>query len=470
MKPVFSDSDIAAVDAPSRHVDGPASAARPGRACFVLAVVYLIFVIYGSLVPLRLHLVPLEQALAKFRQLPYLKLSIRSRSDLVANLLLFIPLTFLAMGALTRENSRRRRALIAVIVALGAALLSGAVEFAQIYFPPRTVSQNDIMAETIGGVCGVGFWFAFGGRLTRWVRGLWREQTRSRLAVKILSGYAVFIVLYQLFPFDLTIRMAELYRKLQGSKVVIVPFTDTVGLDAYTALSKIAVMIPIGLLFAFMGRSRGRSISRAALYTCIFASLIEGAQLLVYSRYACTTDVVYGALGGWLGAAAATVFGPGASRPVLDSDFWRLRGGTIKLLATMIWGICMTWRKWRPFDFRWPDGGLAEAAGELLVTPLARQYSASEFSALTQVVREFMAFMILGMLMVRIAPSRSRKFACLLAVAIIAVVLEGGQLFLATRVGDITATVVGISGGAAGIWLAGGFVSVFVSSGGQERD
>ena len=395
--------------------------------------------------------------------MPYLDLQIGRRADLVANFLLYIPLTFLAMGALTRENRRRCRALIAAAVAIGAASLAVAIEFTQLYFAPRTVSQNDILAETIGGLCGIVCWFTFGGRLTRWVRGLKGLGPRP-LAVRILSGYAVFMVLYLLFPFDLTISPAELYRKLQGSKAVLVPFTDTAGLGAYTALSKMAVMIPIGLLAAIIRRGRGPSTSRAAVYTCIFAGLIEAGQMLVYSRYASTTDIVYGALGGWLGAAGATVFGPGARRPVLESDFWRQWGGRIKFLLTITWVDGMTWQKWRPFDFHWPAGGLAEMADELLVVPMARQYSGSEFASLTQVVREFTTFMILGMLVARLAPGggRWRKIVCLLVIAVVAVVFEAGQLLLDSRVADVTATLVSISGGVVGIWLAEGFVSVFV--------
>ena len=61
----------------------------------LLAIGYLVFVVYGSLVPLRYTPLPWDHALARFQEIPFLQLGIGSRADWVANLLLFIPLTFL---------------------------------------------------------------------------------------------------------------------------------------------------------------------------------------------------------------------------------------------------------------------------------------------------------------------------------------------------------------------------------------
>ena len=81
-----------------RLPDGNGSATSPANARFwllVVAVVYLAFVVYGSLVPLRYQSLPWEQAVARFQAMPYLTLGIASRADWVANLLLFVPLGFL---------------------------------------------------------------------------------------------------------------------------------------------------------------------------------------------------------------------------------------------------------------------------------------------------------------------------------------------------------------------------------------
>ncbi len=444
----------------------PEAPAKPGRAYLVLLVIYLGIVVYGSLVPLEFRSVPFEQAVKKFRDIPYLQIGIQSRSDLVANFLLFIPLTFLAMGALTRENRRRARPLIALATAAVATGLSTTIEFTQIYFPGRTVSQNDILAETIGGVVGVGLWFCFGGRITRWARSLWEERATDRQAVKILIGYTVFLILYQTFPFDLTISPTELYHKLKASRVTILPFCDPGGVAAYAVLSKTIVMVPLGFLLVLLRRRRRHPIGSVVLQVCLLSTLIEGAQLFVFSRYSSTTDVMFGTFGGLLGAVAAGLFGPAASRPVLETDFWRRYGTWIKLIATVALIGGLAWEKWNPFDFAMPAGGLAAGATEILAVPFARQYASSEFLALSQVVRELTAFFILGMLLRSLpAPgSKAGKIGGVLVVVTIAVVFEFGQVFLASRTADLTAMVISGTGGIMGVRLFRGFARVFIKT------
>ena len=57
---------------------------------------WLTFLVYGSLVPLDYVAVPWDQAVATFRNVPFLKLGIDSRADWVANGVLYAPLGFLS--------------------------------------------------------------------------------------------------------------------------------------------------------------------------------------------------------------------------------------------------------------------------------------------------------------------------------------------------------------------------------------
>src|SRR4051812_37578261 len=114
----------------------------------LFALTWVMFVVYGSLVPAQYHAVPLSVALEQFRHLPMYG----SRTDWATNVVLFVPLTFLWMGALSGD--RGRTAQIAATIALLplSAALAGGIEFLQFWFPPRTPSLNDIIAETAGGV------------------------------------------------------------------------------------------------------------------------------------------------------------------------------------------------------------------------------------------------------------------------------------------------------------------------------
>jgi len=71
---------------------------------------YAAFVVYGSLVPLAFRYRPLGEAWEAFVQTPYLQLDVGSRADWVANILLYIPLGFLARAGWQRACAQCRQA------------------------------------------------------------------------------------------------------------------------------------------------------------------------------------------------------------------------------------------------------------------------------------------------------------------------------------------------------------------------
>ena len=66
--------------------------ARPGWA---LCLGWLVFVVYGSLLPFDLHPLPMAQALARWQAIPFLQLGVDSRADWVANGVLYLPVGLL---------------------------------------------------------------------------------------------------------------------------------------------------------------------------------------------------------------------------------------------------------------------------------------------------------------------------------------------------------------------------------------
>ena len=128
-------------------------AAPPLRPIWLLATIA--FIIYGSLVPLDFHPHTLAWAWAQFQQIPMLNLQVGSRADWIANGVLYLP-----TGFLLAERFVGRVPGLVLALALLACLcalcgLTFGVEFTQLFFPPRTVSQNDLLAETLGGALGL---------------------------------------------------------------------------------------------------------------------------------------------------------------------------------------------------------------------------------------------------------------------------------------------------------------------------
>ncbi|MFA5866174.1 MAG: VanZ family protein [Phycisphaerae bacterium] len=437
-----------------------ASTPKSGGTYLIAFLAYLAFVIYGSLVPLKFRYVPLEQAWEKFRHIRLLSLGIEHRSDLVANLLLFIPLTFLAMGVMTYGKARWRRTVCAPLLLMLAGMLSAGIEFVQIYFPARTVSLNDIFAEWTGGLIGIIVWFFIGDSVTVWAESLWEKHGQGDLAVKILAGYVVVFALYQLLPFDLTISPVEVYHKFKEGKITLIPFGDFAGLSAYTLLVKTAVMIPVGFLLLILSRRNKFSFAFVAILGFMFAAGIEFLQLFVYSRYSSVTDILLGMAGICAGGLLGRVYGPVASKPLVHGRFWRYTGGPIKFTAAVAWIWLLAWSRWYPFNFQWPEETFAENLQEHIHIPFLYQYLTSEFLAATQVVREFIIFFILG-LMVKSLLGNRRGWAILI-LAVLAIILEGGQLFVPSRFFDLTTIGINIIGGSVGVWFYPSFIRNFV--------
>jgi len=99
-----------------------------------LFMLYVLFVVYGSLVPLKYVDRSLEDAVLAFKNIPFLALGIDSRADWVANLLLFIPLTFLAGLLFNASGGIGRRVVVAFSLASAAVLFAVGIEFTQLFF------------------------------------------------------------------------------------------------------------------------------------------------------------------------------------------------------------------------------------------------------------------------------------------------------------------------------------------------
>ncbi len=445
-------------------IDASAPPSRAAGVYLVLLTLYVAFIVYGSLVPLTFRYLSFEQALRRFADIRYLELGIGRRGDLVANLVFYIPVAFLAMGSLTRGGRAGGLLWKAMFVGLSVTVLAVAVEFTQVYFPSRTVSQNDIMMEIIGGMVGVGVWLCLGGRVTRWAGKLWVRPDKDRLPERVLAGYAVFLVLYMLFPFDLVIGPEELVARLRGPKLILLPFTDQSGWNAYVIAHEIALFGPIGYLLMLRQARKGRSTAWAVGWLVAIVAGMEAVQVFVHSRYSSTTDLIYGVAGGLAGMGFAWGFAPTARRPVVGTAFWARWGRRVKLTASVGLLGLLAWEKLRPFDFTMPAGGLAAGLAEAMAVPLARQHGLSELNAVAQAVRELASFFALGALLrsLWVRPGGGGVAIAATVAGMLPIALELAQGFLPSRTADLTAMFTGAAGGLAGVFLLPTFRRVFL--------
>ncbi|MGH7893181.1 MAG: VanZ family protein, partial [Candidatus Binatia bacterium] len=270
-----------------------------------LALAYAAFVIYGSLIPFEIRPRSFDAALRAFSQIPHLRLGVASRADWVANILLYIPLAFLLAGAAASARSAVGRFAGTLAAVLFCLLLAVAVEFTQLFFPPRTVSQNDLIAEAIGTGLGVAFWFAAGRRIV----GLAKEvkiggplATRAAITLYV-AGYLAF----SLFPYDFLVSAKELAAKLGEPGRSAWVLSDSCGgvIRCNAKLfAEILLAAPLGVLFGMLrGRERRARYGRAFLWGIALGGIIEGLQIFLASGVSQGLSVVTRGLGAVWGLA-----------------------------------------------------------------------------------------------------------------------------------------------------------------------
>ena len=443
--------------------------AHPGRAYAAVTLVYAAMVVYGSLVPLEYAPRPFEEALEAFTQTPYLTLGVRHRADLVANLLLFIPLTFAAMGWLTRENERGGRWLIGLLAMAGAAALAVGVEFAQVWFPPRTVSLNDLLAECAGAVVGIGLWVTVGCRLTAWWRRLLALTRPVDVARYLAGAYVVALAVYQLFPFDVVLSVEEMALRIHGDRLTLVPFADWSQTPYLMLAAKVLIYVPVGYWVAVRRPGVRRPVLAALVVGGAYAVGLEVLQMFMFSRYSSATDALLGAVGSAVGGAVATRFGPAARRALPTGLAWRGLGWMVRLAAFAAVAGALVWGKWQPFALAWPEEGVAAALVERLQVPFYAQYWNSEFEAAAQLLRDVLTAAAMGLLLVSLVPRvvPGRRAASAVVAAMAAATVEMAQVLFPPHSADMTTAVLAAGGAVAGVYLYEPFVRCFIRPGAE---
>lgn len=388
----------------------------PTRAAWAAWLGYLSFVVYGSLVPLDWRPMPLDQAIAAYKAMPFLALGVASRADWIANAVLYVPLA--ALGVLALGGGRARPLAMAGSLAVAVAL-AFAVEFAQLFFPPRTVSQNDLLAETLGSVLGVAVAPRLGGWAAR-ARALAGTGFVDRLPW-LLSGYAVLYLAYSFFPYDLLISRAEWAERLAGPNIGWWLARTEGGSLLRTLLqlaAEVLMCLPLGAALRL-----GRPLGWPAAAACgaLLGVVIEAGQLALASGVSQGASVLARALGM---AAGAWLWPRLQAAGVAPLRRW--------IAAHAPW-LALPWLMLLPLASGWASarwGGLEHAARAWAGTrlqPFYYHYFTTEAAALSSLASVVAMYLPLAVL----AWARHWAVGAAVSAAVaVAMGIEAGKLFV----------------------------------------
>jgi glycopeptide antibiotics resistance protein len=442
------------------------------RTYAVVTLIYVLFVIYGSLVPLEFQAIPLDQAFEQFSKIFVLPMRVDSHTDVLTNVLLFIPLGYCWLAALrTDRRGAAGRLAAAVLIVVSSAALSVAIEFTQTFFRGRTVALSDIVAECSGGIVGVVLWLSCGETLTAFARSFSRERERPALMQRLLLVYSAGLFFSQILPLDLTFNLGELARKFRSGRIILVPFGYTHSswfTAAWDYATDVVLSVPLGaaaaLLWTPAGSKRDPWVAFGAGVAAV--SFIEFVQLFVYSRFSDVTDIVTGSIGIALGVMAVMALSDRRTAAIVPPE----APGNAAALARMAlaaWIVVLVGYHWRPFNFTVSHRRVVAGVHELLSVPFSWYYAGTEFHAFTEMSRKSLLALPLGVLLRLSWPDdRARWLGSRLRLVVLAglafcllFAIEAGQVFLPGRVPDVTDAIVGELGVVAGLWLIGLFLA-----------
>ncbi len=433
----------------------------------LFACVYIGFVFYASLLPFDFHWGTGWSNLSRTREMLRSHAVASGRSDIVANVLFYVPLG--AAVCLTVRHRFRRWAPGVVAGLLGGVATSGTVEFLQLFSASRVGSPVDVVTNSIGTFLGCAV-----SPLALLVLRHWREQRRRAMATQpvwhLARLAAAATLLCAMVPFDVRTDLGEIRAGLGAACVR--PFQQLQGAGAGPAVADFwvdfagdagAFALLAGLVaLAAAGEARVGVITAVviACWTGVLVSVVgEVAQIFIASRGFDTTDIIAAACGALPGA----VFGAALGRIAA----WRrwTWGGPVNLLGLPALVLILiadaaylTARGLGPFSFHaMPPGTQWLSAIEWV--PF-RSYTANLTPALVgefvlKGVRYVVFAMPLALLLSRLPGRYGREFAARTAVVVACAVvlsaaIEVAQLATASRYSDISDVLIAAMGAAVG--------------------
>ena len=438
------------------------------RSYLALALAFIAFAIYGSLLPFEWQSRTFESAWEQFRHavavLPTRRIS---RSDVLANVLLFVPIGFALAGTRLVDRSGWLPLLWTTLIILPISFaVSCTAEFLQMFASGRIPSGLDIAAQTVGCLLGIAAWSVSGRALTNWVRETTATAQPNRLA-RALAALAAGWVLVNLAPFDITVDLGDLAARVRSEEISVIPFAQDVSWQrrAWDVVAETLSTIPLGLLGVTMMHQRRRQAWPGALVIgATIVVIVEGLQVFIRSHSANTGDAMLGvagvAAGVWIGRRTLRDATLAPSLPISAAMSRRATA------AIVLWILVLMAYHWNPYDFAVDYEGIRHKIERMSILPFAGYLRGSYLNALNNLLTKMALAVPLGLACSVVSRGRDLRFwevaAWLIGAACVFTVIEVGQLFVRSRVPDPTDVVIGIFGTYLGLslgrWLRSGAI------------
>lgn len=419
------------------------------------AIAYALVIAYLSLVvgPAGFHYVPLdpEAAWRMLRATPYLANGSDQRPDWMANLLMLVPLGFLATGMFWPRRQRQLRGLAAGAALFCCFFLVIALKYLQLFFPPRTVSLNYIEAQSLGSLLGIGlFWVSY-DRLPSLLQSI---SGQGRRPLMVFCGvYSVGLLFFFLFPLDFVLNAEDLRERAAALPHLLFSWPGegrSTTLRAAFTLADVTATVPLGVLL--MLSSRQRSLHRVVAAGFAIVSVVMLLTMLMLSGAPSLVVILYRTAGVLIGAALVIRF------EGEDPARWHNLLARLVPLAVLPYGFAVVFvadllsPHWRPVQ-----QGLA-ALEPFTLLPFYHHYIVPKAHAAESIAGNLLIFAPIGvMIALRRGGGRAAVGLAAIVAAVFALGVEFGRLLKPGLQPDFSNAIVAAIGAALAVRLTAAF-------------
>lgn len=391
---------------------------------------YWVLIVYGSFIPFIFNLDPnfVEWRLSVFlsRSL-YRGITRWVWSDVIVNILLYIPLGLLGLASLRRDRWLARSPVAPLVVGSIGLCAGLAVEFGQTLSPYRSPSMLDAFCNGSGALIGAIFGSgllrprsrAFGSRVARFVR------TRPAETAVVVLLCALLAENY--YPFTLTNRLALRFNLAHALSFQLWPATLQGWIEIFFDPGLICAALAFALYRA--RQPHPSAAVRAWLHASFAAAIIEGGTVFFAGSRFQLADIFASSAGALLGVTII---------PALSSlDAIKSRRDTI-LLATMV--VVLGYFELRPFDWIHADE-LPAKISRIEWLPFISYYRSRPQAAIFDLAKKLFLALPLGYVVAAASPIRTaRRRSTFTAVfcGFFVLLLEACQLGVGSRLTSIT--------------------------------
>lgn len=428
---------------------------------------YTLFIIYNTLIPFKMEYSwqQVDLILQNMKWEAYVDdRGFVSITDIVGNVLLFIPFGFLLYMLLKDIGVYK----IFFLVFFLSLFLSSFIEFFQLFIKSRNTAVHDLINNTIGGLVGAFAAAVYSGKLSRVSRKIFYNLLAKEPFLLLLSTVGFIQLVAAVAPFTVSITIS--YFKKSIKTMNLIPFdyqsfgklyfnspnkNDLLPFDWYSFVEDTLFWIVIGYLLFLCYRMywRHRSHGRVLLISIplIYFPLREFLQIFIISRFTDINDIISGYLGVFIGFVLYYLF-----QSVRRKMYTRQMD--LMKIPLVLYSIFIIYAGLQPFDWNFNLKDLSSKLDTNALVPFYAYFRDTSLWNIYDLVNSLTYFLPISLFCsIQLWERKKPWFLIYILMGVsgllLGLMIEVSQIFSTVRVAEITDVLAYSLGGIIGTFL-----------------